>query len=295
LKGLLADNQVVLIDFWTYTCINCLRTLPALRSWDERYGDNGLTIVGVHSPEFPIERDADNVQTSIEDNNLHYPVAQDNNLSTWTAYGNQYWPAKYLIDAEGNVRYVHFGEGGYDETELAIRTLIAEANDGKVVPEAKTVSIERGDPRLGTPETYLGAERAQGFANGPLSVGRRDFGTLPDSDLEKLGQNAFLYQGKWDIGTDFAAAASDSSQLSATFTAKRVFLVLESKGRPRKLRVGLDGRPIADAVAGEDVKNGVVTVNEPRLYRLIDLPEVRSHRLDLSFEKGLRGFAFTFG
>nr|MBA2546430.1 cytochrome c biogenesis protein DipZ [Solirubrobacterales bacterium] len=146
-------GQVVLIDFWTYTCINCIRTFPHLRAWDSEYRDDGLTIVGVHAPEFPFERDAGNVADAIEQNEIDYPVVQDNEMGTWNAYGNQYWPAKYLIDADGQVRYVHFGEGDYDETEEAIRTLLREKGDSDLGGDASKVKGEEVNPAVRTPET----------------------------------------------------------------------------------------------------------------------------------------------
>ena len=159
-------GRVVLVDFWTYTCINCIRTLPHLEAWDASYRKDGLTIVGVHSPEFPFEHDAGNVQSAIHAEGIKYPVAQDNNLGTWNAYGNQYWPAEYLIDATGHVRYAHFGEGDYAKDEHAIRTLLAEAG-AKRLGSTTHVNAEK-PPRLATPETYVGLSRAQGFVQAPM-------------------------------------------------------------------------------------------------------------------------------
>jgi thiol-disulfide isomerase/thioredoxin len=156
---LTSQDKVVLLDFWTYTCINCLRTLPYLRAWDSTYRDDGLVIVGVHAPEFAFEKDAGNVEEAIADDEIRYPVVQDNDLGTWTAYGNRYWPAKYLIGSDGQVRYVHFGEGAYETTEAAIRSLLAESGDAKLGAGA-SASAETADPGVRTPETYLGYERA---------------------------------------------------------------------------------------------------------------------------------------
>ena len=167
-------GKVVLVDFWTYTCINCIRTLPYLKAWDERYRDKGLTIVGVHTPEFPFERDAENVKDAIAQNGLRYPVAQDNDYATWDAYGNQFWPAKYLIDARGQVRYTHFGEGDYEETEEAIRRLLEEAGRGPP-PGLAEARAERASPFVTTPESYLGAARADRFVNGSIRVGAQTF------------------------------------------------------------------------------------------------------------------------
>ena len=167
-------GRVVLVDFWTYSCINCIRTLPYLKAWDEKYRKDGLTIVGVHTPEFPFERDASNVQEAIDTNGIKYPVAQDNDQATWNAYGNQYWPAEYFIDAKGNVRYVHFGEGEYGEKEEVIRKLLAEA--GMKVP-GKETNVKAVEPSktVTTPETYLGAARAERFTNAELSPGPAQF------------------------------------------------------------------------------------------------------------------------
>ncbi len=167
LRGL--RGRVVLVDFWTYTCINCIRTLPYVRAWDQRYRRRGLTVVGVHTPEFAFERDAGNVRRAIGQNDLHYPVAQDNAYGTWDAWGNQYWPAKYLIDARGRVRYAHFGEGDYDKTESAIRALLAEAGASRLGAAARA-HVEVPSPELATPETYLGLSRAKGF-DPPLRPG----------------------------------------------------------------------------------------------------------------------------
>jgi cytochrome c biogenesis protein CcdA/thiol-disulfide isomerase/thioredoxin len=281
-------GQVVLIDFWTYTCINCIRTLPYLRAWQERYGDEGLTIVGVHSPEFAFEKDEENVEDAIEQNGLTYPVAQDNDLATWEAWGNQYWPAKYLIDADGHVRYLHFGEGAYAETEQAIRTLLRDAGrDPGAGARASGESIAKGAT---TPETYLGALRADGWEQDPVKVGDHDFGVPPG----ELPRDRFAFSGEWTIG-DESGTAGEGAGIDATFNARRVFLVLGSPGAERTVRVLLDGRPIPNRFAGEDVRGGRAVIGPHRLYRLVDLPAVGEHRLSLRFANGVEGYAFTFG
>jgi cytochrome c biogenesis protein CcdA/thiol-disulfide isomerase/thioredoxin len=286
LKGL--RGRVVLVDFWTYTCINCIRTFPYLKAWDERYRKDGLTIVGVHTPEFPFERDAGNVEAAIATAGLRYPVAQDNERATWNAYGNQYWPAEYFIDARGRVRYAHFGEGEYAEKEKAIRELLAEAGRpvGRGMSGADGIEAERG---VTTPETYLGAARAERFTNPMLSPGLHEFDGAPRPPL-----NEFAYRGKWRIGLDSATAAAGAS-LDLEFGARRVYLVLGSPGRPRRMRVLLDGKPISTADAGADVNDGTVTVSGQRLYSLVDLPRVGRHLLTLVPEAGISGYAFTFG
>jgi cytochrome c biogenesis protein CcdA/thiol-disulfide isomerase/thioredoxin len=285
------QGRVVLIDFWTYTCINCIRTLPYLEGWDEKYRDQGLTIIGVHSPEFPFEKDAGNVADAISRFGIQYPVVQDNDLGTWNAFGNQYWPAHYLIDANGDVRYAHFGEGAYGETEAAIRSLLAEAGDSNLGGTAKpNGDVEVADRALRTPETYLGAARAQGWVNGP-QPGSKDYGQF---DASSLQLNQFGYGGVWDIGNE-AATAGDGATVALSFKARRVFLVLGSPGHDRPLQVLLDGQPISAADAGDDVKNGTVTVGGQRLYGLVDLPKAGQHTLELRFTPGIEGYAFTFG
>jgi cytochrome c biogenesis protein CcdA/thiol-disulfide isomerase/thioredoxin len=281
-------GRVVLVDFWTYSCINCLRTLPYLKAWDKRYRKDGLTIVGVHTPEFPFEKVAGNVQEAIETNGVRYPVVQDNEQATWNAYGNQAWPAEYFIDANGDVRYVHLGEGEYGEKEKVIRDLLAEAGrkvgggDASVHAIAPSVTVT-------TPETYLGAARAERFTNSILSPGLHDF-TAP----AKVPANEFAYHGKWRISLESATAASGSS-LDLNFGARRVYLVLGSPGHSRKVQVLLDGRPISSADAGTDVHDGVLTVSSQRLYNLVELPSVQHHVLELRPEAGVMGYAFTFG
>jgi cytochrome c biogenesis protein CcdA/thiol-disulfide isomerase/thioredoxin len=271
-------GRVVLIDFWTYTCINCLRTMPHLKAWDQRYRDDGLTIVGVHTPEFSFERDAGNVEQAVAQNGLRYPVVQDNDYGTWEAWGNQYWPAKYLIDARRQVRYVHFGEGAYDETEEAIRALLAERGAGALGARTRARG-EVAAAGVATPETYLCYERAEGFLIPPVP------GTRPYPGASgSLPPNGFVLEGTWRVGPESATAVRDA-RLDARFRASKVFLVLSSReDRPRKLEVELDGRPYRE-----------VTVRDQRLYTLVSLPQVEDRALTLRFAPGLTGYAFTFG
>jgi cytochrome c biogenesis protein CcdA/thiol-disulfide isomerase/thioredoxin len=289
LAGLRGRHRVVLIDFWTYTCINCIRTLPHVTAWDARYRRDGLTILGVHTPEFPFEKDPGNVASAVRQNGIRYPVVQDNEYGTWNAFGNQYWPAKYLIDARGRVRYVHFGEGDYDVTEKAIRSLLAEAGAARLggMTHASAQVPANG---VTTPETYLGAARADGYVNGPIVAGAHDYGR----GQARIDDDQFAYRGRWTVG-DESARAGPGARLDVRFGARRVFLVLGSPGRDRSLRVLLDGRPVPDRLAGADVRDGRVAVGPHRLYRLIDLPRVGRHRLSLEFERGIDGYAFTFG
>jgi cytochrome c biogenesis protein CcdA/thiol-disulfide isomerase/thioredoxin len=281
-------GRVVLVDFWTYSCINCLRTLPYLKAWDERYRKDGLTIVGIHTPEFPFEREAGNVEEAIERNGIRYPVAQDNEQATWSAYGNQYWPAEYFIDADGNVRYVHFGEGEYGEKEQVIRQLLAEAGDrvGRRMSGARGLEPSAG---VTTPETYLGDARAERFTNPELSPGLHDF-----SAPRRVPPNEWAYRGPWRIEFHSATAAGGSLELN--FGARHVYLVLGTvDGKPRGVKVLLDGKPIDAAEAGADVHGGTVTVRSQRLYDLVDLSRVEHHVLRLEPEAGVMGYAFTFG
>jgi thiol-disulfide isomerase/thioredoxin len=268
----------VLIDFWTYTCINCVRTLPYLRAWDDRYRDRGLTIVGVHTPEFAFEKDTANVRDAIARSRLRYPVAQDNDFRTWNAWGNRYWPAKYLIDATGQVRYTHFGEGDYEETEQAIRSLLAEAGATAL---GDTAGPQRGEVPGGqaTPETYLGAARAERWLPAP-QLGVHDYpgaaGELPPS--------RFSLGGRWKVDEESAEAVSGAT-LEARVIGKSVYLVLGSRGdRPRSVEVLLDGKP-----------SRRITVRRHRLYTLVSRPRTEEHLLTLRFEAGVAGYAFTFG
>ncbi|MGO9321364.1 MAG: cytochrome c biogenesis protein DipZ [Solirubrobacteraceae bacterium] len=287
-------GRVVLVDFWTYTCINCIRTLPYLKAWDAAYRKDGLTIVGVETPEFAFEKEAGNVSDAIGQFGLRYPVVQDNNMGTWNAYGNEYWPADYLIDARGQVRYATFGEGDYDKTETAIRALLAEAGHllgGKSHPTDVVVPSE-----VATPETYLGTARAQGWINGP-KTGTHEYGPPPSGSLPV---NELAYSGTWNIGSQPAEAVSDAHSpapgIDLEFKAKNVYLVLSSPGeRPLPVQVLLDGRTISAADAGADVHDGVATVRRQRLYSLVSLPRDEQHRLSLRFAVGVTGYAFTFG
>jgi cytochrome c biogenesis protein CcdA/thiol-disulfide isomerase/thioredoxin len=281
-------GKVVLVDFWTYTCINCLRTLPYLEAWDARYRGDGLAIVGVHSPEFPFEREAGNVSAAIRREGIKYAVAQDNELKTWDAWGNQYWPAEYLIDARGQVRDAHFGEGEYDRTEMNIRALLKEAghpNPGAMADPKTTVH----PTREATPETYLGLARAERFDPPPLQ------GTHTYAPPSKLATSHFALSGTWEESA-VAATARAGAAIHAAIVGKDAYLVLSPPQRGSgEVTVLLDGHPIAANRAGADVHRGVVRIDRQRLYHLVSAPTGERHALTLRVTPGVQAYAFTFG
>src|ERR671914_55775 len=265
-----------------------LRGRPRFEEASDPPREAGLPVLG-RAPDFAFEREAGNVERAIRQNRLRYPVAQDNEFATWSAWGNQYWPAKYLIDDRGRVRNAHFGEGAYDETEASIRALLAEAGRDRLGPVAEA-RVETADPELVTPETYLGFERAEGFMPGPLRPG---YGIYDAPD--ELRPVSFALSGEWYVGHESATAVGNA-RIEARVTARKVFLVLSSKGgRQRDVEVLLDGRPVRAGEAGEDVRGGRVTVREERLYRLVSLPRVEDRRLTLRVPAGVTAYAFTFG
>ena len=266
-------GKVVLIDFWTYSCVNCLRTLPFLRGWDKAYRDDGLRIVGVHTPEFAFEHERDNVRGAVDRLGIRYAVAIDNDYGTWNAYGNRYWPAKYLIDRNGHVRYVHFGEGAYAETERVIRSLLAERPASALVSEA---IAEAMPSREATPETYLGYERLMGLANPAVAPDREAPYLLPKA----LALGRLAYGGRWRVEPE-RAVARENARLRLRFRAKEVNLVLGGTGR---VEVLLDGERVR-----------TVRVRGSRLYNLLRLPRLQTGLLELRFERGVAGYAFTFG
>jgi cytochrome c biogenesis protein CcdA/thiol-disulfide isomerase/thioredoxin len=272
-------GHVVLVDFWTYTCINCIRTLPYLRAWDARYREDGLVIVGVHSPEFPFERKASNVASAIATDHIRYPVAQDNELATWNAYGNRYWPAEYLIDATGQVRETHFGEGDYDKTERHIRALLAEAGHPAGAGAARPRDVVAPSP-LTTPETYVGLARTEGFEPEPMSATH----TYEPTSASELRQSTFTLAGTWTERAE-SATAGPGAGIEANVVAKDVYLVLSppSGGRGR-VDVSLDGR-----------HRTTLTVDGQRLYHLVSLPTAGEHLLALRLSRGVGAYSFTFG
>lgn len=289
-------GHVVLIDFWTYSCINCIRTLPYLNAWEAKYARDGLEIVGVHTPEFPFEHSAANVREAIAQNGIRYPVVQDNNYATWNAYQNEYWPAEYLIDAQGRVRLADFGEGEYQAKEQAIRSLLAEAGSGAPALGADTHPVAQTPSEAEvTPESYLGAEKAERF-EGALHPGVHDYGAAAAPPRREH----LRYGGIWDLGLSSATAGARAS-LALSFYARRVFLVMgvpgatPTVGGRLPVRLLLDGHPLGPAQAGPDVASGVARVGFQRLYRLIELPSVQRHVLTVLPAPGVAVYSFTFG
>jgi cytochrome c biogenesis protein CcdA/thiol-disulfide isomerase/thioredoxin len=282
-------GHVVLVDFWTYTCINCIRTLPFLKGLYARYHRYGLEIVGVETPEFTFEQDAGNVAQAIQSDGLRYPVVQDNQYGTWDAYQNQYWPAEYLIDARGRVRHTQFGEGEYKQTEAAVRMLLFEAGIHKLPPPMTATAIAPS-AQLATPETYLNSERAQGFSV-PLRPGVHSYAILASPTL-----NQFALRGTWNITSQSATPVSPGAAITVRFQAANVYLVLTSAGGvTRSARILLDGRPIPAADAGADVHGGQVAVRGQRLYSLVSLPSAQQHTLTVELPTGVSAYDFTFG
>jgi cytochrome c biogenesis protein CcdA/thiol-disulfide isomerase/thioredoxin len=264
-------GKVVLLDFWTYSCINCLRTLPHLRAWDEAYRDEGLVILGVHSPEFAFEHEASNVGEAIERLGIRYPVVQDNDFGTWRNYGNQYWPAKYMIDRRGHVRYVHFGEGAYDETEALIRKLLG-AHD---VQETDVVELRPSG--YNTPESYLGHRRIARYSGTALRHDRWADYAFP---TRALALDGLSYAGRWRVEDERIVAGRDA-RLRLHFQANDVYLVLGGEG---DVRVLIDGQPTR-----------TVRVDGYRLYTLRESAKHVDALLELRFAPGVQAYAFTFG
>jgi cytochrome c biogenesis protein CcdA/thiol-disulfide isomerase/thioredoxin len=282
-------GHVVLVDFWTYTCINCIRTLPFLKGLYATYHRYGLEIVGVETPEFTFEQEASNVQQAISADGLRYPVVQDNRYGTWNAYSNQYWPAEYLIDAHGEVRHTQFGEGDYRQSEAAVRELLYEAG-ARHLPPPTTAKAPTASPQLATPETYLDDQRSQGFVE-PLRAGVHSYSGLARPDV-----NQFALRGTWQITGQSATPTAPGAAIDFGFQAQRVYLVLTSQGnRPRTVTVRLNGKPIPARYAGSDVHSGAVTVRGQRLYELAALPAAGQADLEVDVPPGVSAYDFTFG
>jgi len=281
-------GKVVLVDFWTYTCINCQRTLPYLKDWYEKYKDDGLVIVGVHTPEFEFEKNAENVEEAIKDFKLKYPIVQDNNYATWNAYSNRYWPAKYLVDKDGFIRYFHFGEGDYDLTEKAIQDLLGDT------AADQTIDNSGYEIESKTPELYLGYSRIQ-YLSSPEDI-QKDKSALYSSP-QTQDESTFSYQGAWIIGEEYAMPEK-GSKLILNFDAKNVFLVMRprEKNISGKANIKLNGIPVPKTVQGEDVIEGAVQITKDKLYKLIRLEKAEKSLLEIEFlDNNIQVFAFTFG
>ncbi|MFL6035697.1 MAG: cytochrome c biogenesis protein DipZ [Gaiellaceae bacterium] len=263
-------GKVVLIDFWTYSCINCLRTLPQLEAWDAKYRKDGLVIVGVHTPEFAFERVESNVKGAVRRLGVRYPVVQDNDYDIWNGYSNQYWPAEYLIDRRGHVRHAHFGEGEYDRTETLIRRLLGVDNGTRTQVRDETPGGEL------TPESYIGSARAERFVGGELQPGRPATYRFPAT----VPQDGLALDGQWTVLQERALTGA-GAKLRVRFHAAKVFLVLGGKG---KVNVLLDGKKLR-----------TVRVDGDRLYTLVDSPHTLDSLLELRFTPGISAYAFTFG
>jgi cytochrome c biogenesis protein CcdA/thiol-disulfide isomerase/thioredoxin len=270
-------GKVVLVDFWTYSCINCLRTLPHVKAWYRTYRNRGLVVLGVHTPEFAFEHVPGNVKGAVQRLGIKYPVALDNDYATWNAFQNQYWPAKYLIDRQGHLRYYHPGEGEYDETEARIRTLLGESTE--MLPVANRL-VDRTPRTPLTPESYLGYGRIARFAQLRQLDRDRDRFANYEFPQRELVRDELAYDGTWNVGPEQIVAGL-GARLRLQFTARKVFLVLGGDGN---VRVLLDGKP-----------QRVVRVKGSRLYTLLSLPKLREGLLELHFDPGVRGYAFTFG
>ena len=314
-------GQIVLIDFWTYTCVNCVRTLPYIKEWHDKYADKGLVILGVHAPEFEFEKIPENVAMARDDHGLEYPIAQDNDMQTWRAFENQYWPAKYLIDKDGAIRYTHFGEGAYIETEAEIRKLLVEAGADLAAVAISAEPEKEVDERAftgtdpfarQTRELYAGFIRNFGALRGgtPPYVMHEEFYGAPSQDLmyEDPGdhRNHHMYlQGLWHNGLEELVHARETEDyedyLALTFMAIEVNVVLSEGDEPYDVRVTIDGRPLEETEAGSDITfdeegNSFVTVDASDIYHLVQLPEYSGHELQLSSNSDqMAVFAFTFG
>ncbi len=291
-------GKVVLIDFWTYTCINWLRTLSYIRGWAEKYDEHGLVIVGVHTPEFPFERDIDNVRAAAKEMAIQYPIALDSKYKIWRAFTNQYWPAAYIADTQGRIRHHHFGEGGYEEIERVVQQLLRDSGRDDVpddlIPDAGDGFEAQADwANLETPETYLGYEQAQNFAS-PGGVSARGYET-PD----RLELNQWALEGEWTIGGRACVLKQADGGISFRFHARDVHLVMgpAQRGTPVPFRVTVDGEAPGRAHGLDVDESGQGTVTQQRLHQLIRQREAFGDRnFEITFlAPGVEAYAFTFG
>ncbi len=292
-------GKVVLVDFWTFSCINCLRTLPYLRAWQAAYGGSRFTVIGVHTPEFEFEKDVEGVKRAIADYGVNYPVVLDNDYLLWNAYRNHYWPAHYFVDGRGDIRYRHFGEGAYDHSESVIRALLTEAGAAPAAAEVSPgVIVETDFSKVGTPETYLGFDR-QEYLGSPESV--RPNTVQRYSSVPAPAVNVFYFEGLWEVRPEFAVPREAGARLFYRFRAPRAYLVASGGPAGARAEIRLDGQPLTEKTAGADVElsdgRSYVTFREGRMYRLVGGRNGDPERLlELSFESaGPELYAFTFG
>ena len=296
--GQFKGKKVVLIDIWTYSCINCQRTLPYIKAWYDKYKDQGLEIISVHTPEFAFEKVYKNVQDAVMGFGIKYPVVLDNEYKTWNAFGNQYWPRKYLVDIDGYIVYDHAGEGNYDETEKAIQAALAERakRTGTDMPtEAITqptnvVTVD--NTKLGSPETYFGAARNQYLANGSQGNEGEQTLTIPAD----IAANQLYLGGIWNFNSEYAETTSDETKVTYKYQAKNVYFVAAAD-TPVKIKVTRDGGQPLGSSRGADVDaNGYVTIQANRLYQLVGDSEYGTHTLEMTVQgAGLQAYTFTFG
>ncbi len=294
-------GKVVLVDFWTYTCINWLRTLGYVRAWAEKYEEHGLVVVGVHTPEFPFEKDVDNVRRAVEDMAVEYPVALDPDYGVWRAFGNSYWPAAYFADAEGRIRHHQFGEGGYEDCERVIQRLLGEAGREGIGDDLVFVAPDGFEAQadwdsLQTPETYLGYEQAQNFSS-PDGAGLDEARTYEVPDPLKL--NHWALSGNWTIQRGASVLNGADGRLAFRFHARDVHLVMgpPAKGESVPFRVFLDGEPPGDAHGLDVDEEGNGTVTWQRLHQLIRQREsIRERTFEIEFlAPRAEAYCFTFG
>jgi len=293
-------GKVVLVDFWTYSCVNCLRSIPYVRAWAEKYRDRGLVVIGVHAPEFAFEKNLDNVKNAIADLGIHYPVAIDNDYAIWRAFGNQYWPAEYIIDANGRVREHRFGEGGYDHSERVIQQLLAEAGHRDAVGGIVKVSgagVEEAADKsdMQSPETYIGYERAENF----VSPGGDVQDESHDYSVKVANLNEWGLSGRWTVGGQFATLDEKNGEIIYRFHARDLHLVLgpRADGALVRFRVTVDGKAPGDSHGVDVAADGSGVVTGQRLYQLVRQSgaiEDRTFKIEF-LDPGVQAFAFTFG
>jgi thiol-disulfide isomerase/thioredoxin len=294
-------GKVVLVDFWTYTCINWLRQLPYLRAWAEKYSGHGLVMIGVHAPEFSFERNADNVRRAVQEMKIDYPVATDNDYAVWLAFGNHYWPALYFADAQGRIRHHHFGEGEYGQSEMVIQQLLAEAGstdagDGLVSVEARGVEAPGDWASLRSPENYTGYERTENFASpGGAVPGKAHVYTVP----ARLPLNQWALSGDWTMEEEATTLNTANGQIACRFHARDLNLVTGSAASvsPVRFRTLIDGQPPGEAHGIDVDVEGNGTVTQQRLYQLIRQPGPITDRIfEITFlDPGAQAYSFTFG